>query len=226
MSFHATIIHAEDAKFNIEENILYYDTEKNGLNKAYVSYSDISSFRKYLNENPNISTIDLNSSGGLAGAGLEIYRVLSDFNVDTVVSRKCSSSCINIFLAGNLRWLHLGALLGFHRPDWNAVSMQEYFNDFKEEEKWSDSFAFSNWLQGETFLIASKIFKNYTDSGVDVSFTADTLKINNDDMWYPTRQELISAGVVSLIPIDSNKPLLRPMNLRLSKNKIKLSMVE
>ena len=179
-----------------------------------------------MNENPNISTVNLNSSGGSAGAGLEIFRVLSDFNVDTVVSNECSSACINIFLAGNVRWLHLGALLGFHRPDWDAVSMQEYLNNYKEEEKWSDTFEFSNWIQKDTILITSKIFKNYTDAGVNVSFTVDTLKIDNDDMWYPSRQELTSAGVVSLIPIAINKPQLRPINLGLSSPELKLSMME
>ena len=226
ITFNANLTHAEDAKFTIEEDTLYYNTEKKDLKSGYVSYSDIYSFRKFLNENPNISKVNLNSSGGSAGAGLEIFRVLSDFNVDTVVSNECSSACINIFLAGNVRWLHLGALLGFHRPDWDAVSMQEYFNNYKEEEKWSDTFEFSNWIQKDTILITSKIFKNYTDAGVNVSLTVDTLKIDNDDMWYPSRQELTSAGVVSLIPIAVNKPQLRPMNLGLSSPELKLSMME
>ena len=74
ITFNANLTHAEDAKFSVEENTLYYDTEKKDLERGYVSYSDIHSFRKFLNENPNISRVNLNSSGGSAGAGLEIFR--------------------------------------------------------------------------------------------------------------------------------------------------------
>ena len=88
----ATLSFAEDAKFNVEGDTLFYNTEQPGLIKGYVNYSDVHSFRTLLVQNPEITTIDLNSLGGLTEAGLEIARVVADFDVRTTVSGECSSS--------------------------------------------------------------------------------------------------------------------------------------
>jgi hypothetical protein len=222
----ATTSSAEDAKFKVEGDTLFYNTDKPDLDKDYITYSDAESFRKFLGENSEILKVDLNSRGGSTEAGLEIARVVSDFQVETIVSAECSSACVAIFLAGNHRRLLAGGLLGFHRPEWAVDDLQKFYDKYKLEEGWADAFSFSNWLQEETFYVAGKIFENYAEAGVSVSFAADTLSINNDQIWYPSRQELVSAGVLELAPVASLRPRMRPAwfgadNHQLSFNIIK-----
>ena len=221
----ATFGLAEDAKFQVEGDTLFYNTEKSGLDKDYITSSDVESFRKFLGEDPGILKVDLNSRGGSTEAGLEIARVVSDFEVETIVSAECSSACVAIFLAGNHRQLLAGGLLGFHRPEWAVDDLQKFYDKYKLEEGWANAFSFSNWLQEETFYVAGKIFKNYAEAGVSVSFAADTFSINNNQIWYPSRQELVSAGVLKLSPIASLRPRTRPAwfgtdNSQLSFNSI------
>ena len=177
-----TISFAEEAKFNIEGDTLFYNTENSAQEKNYITYGDAESFRKFLSENPEISKVDLNSRGGSTEAGLEIARVVSDFQVDTIVSAECSSSCIAIFFAGEDRRLLAGGLLGFHRPEWAVDDLQKFYEKYKLEEGWADAFGFSNWLQEETFYVAGKIFKNYAEAGVNARFVVDTLNINHDQI--------------------------------------------
>ena len=221
----ATNSPAEDAKFKVEGDTLFYNTDKPDLDKDYITYSDTESFRKFLGENPEILNVDLNSRGGSTEAGLEIARVVSDFQVDTIVSTECSSACVAIFFAGKDRRLLAGGLLGFHRPEWAVDDLQKFYDKYKLEEGWADAFGFSNWLQEETFYVAGKIFKNYAEAGVNASFVAETLSINHDQIWYPSRQELVSAGVLKLAPIASLKPRIRPAwldtdNFQLSFNDV------
>jgi len=222
----ATFGLAEDAKFQVEGDTLFYNTEKSGLIKDYITYSDVGSFRTFLNQNPEVSIIDLNSFGGLTGAGLEIARVVADFDVSTTVSGECSSACTLIFLAANDRKLQPGGLLGFHRPMWAVDNMEKHYNQYKSEEGWADTFDFSNWLVADTFFVAGKIFQVYADAGVDINFAANTLLIDNDQMWYPSRQDLMVSGIVNLTVLASIRPRARPStvvaeNYELSSNIIK-----
>ena len=222
----ATLSFAEDAKFNVEGDTLFYNTEKSGLIKDYITYSDVGSFRTFLIQNPEVSIIDLNSFGGLTGAGLEIARVVADFDVSTTVSGECSSACAFIFLAAEDRQLQPGGLLGFHRPMWAVDNMQKHYNKHKSQEGWEDAFDFSNWLMADTFFVAGKIFQVYADAGVDINFAVNTLIINNDQIWYPSRHELVVSGIVNSTVSASMRPRARPStvvseNYELSSNIIK-----
>ena len=208
----ATFSLAEDAKFSVEGNTLYYDTEKSGLVKDYVTYGDVDLFRKFLAQNSEISIIDLNSLGGLTEAGLEIARVVADFDVNTTVSGECSSSCALIFLAGKDRQLQTGGLLGFHRPIWSAAGMETHYNNNRSKERWGDAFDFSSWLMADTFFVAGKIFQAYSDAGAAIDFAAATLSINNDQVWYPSRNELEVSGIINSALFTSIRPRARTVS--------------
>ncbi|MDA8983938.1 hypothetical protein N9H20_05870 [Planktomarina temperata] len=208
----ATFSFAEDAKFEVEGDILFYNTEKPGLIDDYITYSDVASFRSLLVQNPEISTLNLNSLGGLTEAGLEVARVVADFNVSTTVSGECSSSCALIFLAGKDRQLQTGGLLGFHRPIWSAAGMEKHYNNNRSNERWGDAFDFSSWLMADTFFVAGKIFKVYSEAGAAIDFAAATLSINNDQVWYPSRSELEAAGIINSTLLTSIRPRARTVS--------------
>ena len=201
---------AEPKKFQIEGDTLFYNTMDIEEND-YVSIRDADTFRTLLFQNPEVVRVNLYSYGGHMSAGLEIGRILSDFNIDTEVTKECSSACVPIFLAGQNRELKPGGLIGFHRPAWGAESMREYFEENRGSEGWTNPFAFASWVQSDIFRSAGLIYTSFADAGVDIKFATEALKTPNDSMWYPDRQELIDAGVIHGTGIAMIKPRMRPL---------------
>lgn len=211
MGIAATATFAEEAKFSVEGDTLYYNTEKPGLNRSFVSLSDAAHFRSLLNMHPEVTRIDLHSYGGDAEAGVEIARILSDFNVSTVISGECSSSCASIFMAGTKRTLNPGALLGFHRPEWAVSGLQSFYDRRKDDEGWDTPFEFAAWVNQDAMQVAAEVLGVYLAAGVDYSFAIRTLRVPQSDIWYPTRGELVSVGVLSPETLANLNPRLRPV---------------
>ena len=207
----ATQAFAEAAKFYVDGDTLFYDTEKAELDRSFVTISDAGIFRRLLNEHPEVTQIDLHSYGGNSSAGVEIARVLSDFNVTTVVSGECSSACATIFLSGAKRKLKPGALIGFHRPEWSVDGMTAYYDRNKDREGWSTPFEFASWVSYDAMHSTTEVLGVYLSSGVDYAFALKTLRVPQSNMWYPTRSELISVGVLSEETLANLSPRLRPI---------------
>jgi len=137
---------AESSKFHIKGDTLFYDTTV-VEEDDHISFSDADIFRTLLFQNPEVVRVNLHSHGGHTESGLEIGRIVSDFNIDTEVTKECSSACVPIFLAGQNRELKAGGLIGFHRPSWSADGLREYYAKSQSSEGWSDPFAFALWVQ-------------------------------------------------------------------------------
>ena len=205
---------ADEAKFNVEGDTLFYNTETTEARRDYVAYEDATTFRKLLSAHPEITRVELYSNGGKAKAGLEIGRILRDFNITTIVREECSSACISIFLAGSRREISPGALLGFHRPEWSVDTLEAFYNGSKDEEGWGSPFTFASWVQQDSFYLAGRIFEEYLDAGVDFVFAKRALSSPYSNLWYPSRQELENSGVITRQAslISSIAPRLRPEN--------------
>lgn len=187
---------AANKKFKVRGDTLFYSTEGQFESEKGIEYEDISMFRKVLSENPRVKKIELFSYGGSITAGLEISKIVRDFNVTTTVTKECSSSCILIFLAGKNRDLKLGGLLGFHRPHWRLEGLKSYYELYAEGEGWNDPFQFASWLEKDTLYYVADLIDNYLMAGVDYKLATKSLKVPHDQIWYPSRSELISYGVL------------------------------
>ena len=86
-------------KLYIEGDTLHYNTDLATVeSNAEINWEDAESIHRILLENPNINTIQLNSSGGLVEASKYISDLVIDFELDSFVSGECSSACVDIFL--------------------------------------------------------------------------------------------------------------------------------
>ena len=77
---------AESSKFRIKGDTLFYDTtivEEDD----HISFSDADIFRTLLFQNPEVVRVNLHSHGGHTESGLEIGRIVSDFKIDTEVTK-------------------------------------------------------------------------------------------------------------------------------------------
>jgi hypothetical protein len=121
-----------------------------------------------------ITTVRLNSNGGRIYAARGIARILIWYRLDTEVDKRCISACTLVFLAGNRRKLREGAQLGFHQ--YAQASDVPLLDTAEEQEK------------DRLFLKAR---------GVSESFLRKMFQAKHNDVWFPDRKELLTAGVIT-----------------------------
>jgi hypothetical protein len=68
-----------------------------------------------LEANPNVKTLVLTSEGGLLIEGAGLAHLVRKYNLNTHVEILCASACTFPLLAGKIRSLSPGALVGFHQ---------------------------------------------------------------------------------------------------------------
>lgn len=185
------------AKFMLDGDTLIYDTETtvDGA-QAEITNDDVDRLLAHLRDNPQVTQLELNSAGGSVYAGDEMARIVIDFELDTLVSGECSSSCVTIFLAGDRRRMLLGSKIGFHQRQWPAGAMESYYTNWKSESDWEDPFDFASWVYEDTQSEMYAELVYMIDRGVDPRFAIETKRVLNADEWFPSRLELTRAGVL------------------------------
>ena len=183
-------------KFTIDQSKLIYDTENiDDWENAEINEDDPDIFFQLLSENPQITTVQLNSSGGLQADAYEISDLIIDFDLDTHVNGVCHSSCTILFLAGNKRTVERGSTLGFHQLHWPAESQRVYYEYYLGTD-WNDEFEYAEWLYNDAQATILLDMEYLLERGVESSFAIKTLQADPNDMWIPRRKELINAGVI------------------------------
>lgn len=182
-------------RFTVDGTALIYDTEQSGAEG--INYKDVARLRELLRANPEVTKLQLNSSGGGYYPAFDMANILVDFDLDTEVLDECSSSCVFVFLGGRNRSMTRGGRIGFHRTYWEPESVEEYYNDVHGDRGWQDPFDFVSWNYEDTQL---EVFERLTfmiERGVTAAFSIETLRADSSDMWYPYRIRLIAGGVLT-----------------------------
>ena len=151
----------------------------------------------YLFDHPEIKTLRVTGPGGYGPAGRAISDYLIQHSINTEAFGKCDSACARIFLGGKSRMLAPGATLGFHRPWIVKESEKRFYEANRIKEKWEEEFDYVPWIydvaigdvvEGITFL---------RGRGVDMDFILKIYSTSSYDMWEPSREELLEAGVLT-----------------------------
>jgi hypothetical protein len=157
---------------------------------------DAIELRAFLFEHPEIELLELNAEGGFVTAALDMAAVVVDYEIDTVVTGRCESACTLVFLAGANRTLAKGGRLGFHSASWSRDSLKDFYEQAQESRGWADEFAFASWVYEESIRDFNKKLEYKVSRGVDVEFIIRAAYVNNDDIWYPSREELVRYGLL------------------------------
>ncbi|MEJ6403646.1 hypothetical protein [Yoonia sp. 2307UL14-13] len=183
-------------KFALMGATLIYNSD-NATGDAHqeIEGPDIDELRALLRRHSNIRTLQLTSSGGRVWAGNEMARIVLDHALDTRVEVECSSSCVTIFLAGDRRQMTKGSRIGFHQTTWSTNGLRSYYKNWREDENWRTPFDFGSWIYQDTQHETAEHLRYMIDRGVDPLFAIET-KMARPEMWFPTRQELETAGVL------------------------------
>ena len=122
---------------------------------------------------PKVTTVRLASPGGWMREGARMAEVIRYFRLNTTVSEACASACTVAFLAGLDRTAAPGAVLGFHsaRP--------------------------VGGLLGGGRANRSKERAVYAAAHIDEAFIDRILQTPFEDVWIPTRHEMLRAGVLT-----------------------------
>lgn len=129
-------------------------------------------FRAVLAQYPEARVIHLDSIGGELAESHAMATMIRARGMDTYVRGTCLSACTLVFLAGRNRLLKDGARLGFHAPA-----------------------AVAGGVEGAQVIDGER--RRLLLAGVPDWFVAKVFAARNDDMWFPTLDELRTAGVIT-----------------------------
>lgn len=142
-----------------------------------VTFESAGALLRLLQANPQVRRLRLDSEGGFLVPALRLAALLQPRGLATYVEGECLSACTLLFVSGRERTLD-GGVLGFHR----------------------------GWQEGETVESPATQDSNRAmrqrllQRGLDPAFVERVLATPGESMWYPTRQELLAAGVLTAGP--------------------------
>lgn len=131
---------------------------------------------KIIDAAPAVTTLMLNSNGGRLAEGKQLAEFVHRRGLNTYVEDVCLSACTFVFLAGKERAATPNAKIGFHLP----------------VVPWSSSKA----DDGSEYMM-----NIYRRAGLPDEFIQRVRDTPSSTMWYPTRDELIEARVITRVSL-------------------------
>jgi hypothetical protein len=133
-----------------------------------------------LAQDHTIQRLELDSPGGDTHEGLALASLVKKYELSTFVRHKCSSACTLVFIAGRERSLAVDAKLGFHRA-------RSFVWDDIIYEDGAENHQLLNFVRSK---------------GIDENFARKAYAVPNADIWYPSMDELLAAGVITSKPLQ------------------------
>jgi hypothetical protein len=133
----------------VERSLLIYDlSESSGLPEEdrMILPDDHIRLAELLMENPEVDTIVVSGDGGFNWPAHEMANKIESFGLHTIARHTCASACTTILLGGVERSMEPGASIGFHRMSNAASDLRATYERLKDEEGWSDEFAFASHI--------------------------------------------------------------------------------
>lgn len=135
-------------------------------------------------EAPSATMLVLNSPGGRLLEGERLSRYVRERRLDTYVEGMCASACTYVFLAGKERAATPNARIGFHQPSLAGLD-----------------------VAGQRQAV-SRMAEVYRAARLPEPFIAKISATGPEDMWFPTRDELIAANVITRISLGGEAATL------------------
>jgi len=132
---------------------------------------------KILDAAPSATSLVLDSAGGRLLEAQQLAHAVRSRHLNTYVEDQCASACTYVFLAGNDRAATPNARIGFHQPSFPGLD------------------ADAQRASTQTMLDV------YRAAELPEAFIQRIAKTPPEDMWYPTRDELIAAHVITRVSL-------------------------
>ncbi len=151
----------------------------------------------YLFDNPQIKTLRVTGPGGYMPAASAIAEYLIRHDINTEAIGECDSACTQIFLGGKTRALAPGAKLGFHRPHLVKEREKQFYEENHVKKGWKDRFDYGIDTYDLAMLHMVKRIEYMLSRGVDIDFILKKYTTSSYDIWHPSKEELLKAGVLT-----------------------------
>ena len=151
----------------------------------------------YLFDNPQIKILRVTGPGGYLPTASAIAEYLIRHDINTEAMGECNSACAHIFLGGKTRTLALGAKLGFHRPHLNKEREKQFYEENHVKKGWKDRFDYGIDTYDLAMLHMVKSIEYMLNRGVNIDFILKRYSTSSYDIWYPSKAELLEAGVLT-----------------------------
>ena len=122
---------------------------------------------------PGLVRVFLDSPGGRMGEAERVAGIIRGRGLDTVVINVCASACVIAFAAGRERLIGPYGRIGLHSPEFPGVQPEDLTT------------------------MQADFARQLIDSGFDPAFVRRGVTVPNDQMWFPTRDELVAANAVT-----------------------------
>ena len=120
-----------------------------------------------------------------------------EHGINTEAFGECASACARIFLGGKSRILAPGGTLGFHRPWIDKESEKHFYEANRIKEKWEEEFDYVPWIYDIALQDMLEGIKFMRSRDVDIEFILKIYSTSSYDLWEPSREELLEAGVLT-----------------------------
>ena len=188
------------SRYTIQGNTLIFDMaiEEPGHEfDGNLDEYDAKEILAYLFENPEISVLRVTGPGGSMRAARTITDYLVLHKINTEALGICNSACSYIFLGGTIRTLFPDAKLGFHRPWANKARLRKEYLDSRPLYDWHDEFDYAATLFDSSMIDLLNYIKFMLSRGVDIEFILNAFSTDSFHMWYPSKEQLVVAGIVT-----------------------------
>ncbi|MES2535885.1 MAG: ATP-dependent Clp protease proteolytic subunit [Pseudomonadota bacterium] len=136
-----------------------------------------------LNAASGANSLILDSPGGRLLEAERIASIVHDRKLDTYVEGMCASACTLVFLAGKDRASTPNARIGFHQPSFLRLTREEQA------------------------VATGAMMEQYRRARLPDDFIEKISRTAPNDMWFPTREELILANVITRISLGGEAVL-------------------
>lgn len=131
--------------------------------------------KQILTAAPGVTSVVLDSRGGRLLEAEQLAALVRERKLNTYVENECLSACTYVFIAGVDRAATPNAKIGFHRPSFAGLT--------------------------DADVSADSMIDFYRSSGISERFLSRVRNTPSNDMWVPTRQELIENKVINRITL-------------------------
>ncbi len=133
--------------------------------------------QKIVDAAPGATSLVLNSNGGRLLEAQQLARMVRQRHLDTYVEDQCVSACTYVFLAGKERAATPSARIGFHQP------------------------SFPGFDAAAESVATTEMLDVYRAAGLSEAFVQRIGRTPPENMWYPSRDELIEAHVITRVSL-------------------------
>lgn len=161
---------------------------------------DVAEFGAFVLDNTELSLISISGRGGSGPAGRSISENILRFGFDTRAFGRCSSACVRIFLAGEIRTLEEDAELGFHRAYVLGDEERSYYLAHKESRGWDDEFDYVEFIYDVASTDMLRTIAFMGSRGVSIDFILEAQTYGPAEIWTPDPETLFKSGVITEMP--------------------------